>query len=102
MRPTNVLQPTAGRARIADSSSTNAVSFSSARTTKRFPSSRCASATKIVRPREEDYLSAPVAVKKNCGCGSLSDACDACGAFDGFDGFGAFDGFDGFDAACHS
>jgi hypothetical protein len=28
----------------------NAVSFSSARTTKRFPSSRCASAMKIVRP----------------------------------------------------
>ena len=35
-----------------DSSSTNAVNFSSARTTKRFPSSRCASATKIVRPLE--------------------------------------------------
>jgi hypothetical protein len=30
----------------------NAVSFSSARTTKRFPSSRCASAIQIVRPRE--------------------------------------------------
>ena len=39
-------------ARIADSSSTNAVSFSSARTTKRFPSSRCASAIQIVRPLE--------------------------------------------------
>jgi hypothetical protein len=38
--------------RIADSSSTNAVSFSSARTTKRFPSSRCASAIQIVRPLE--------------------------------------------------
>jgi len=37
---------------MADSSSTNAVSFSSARTTKRFPSSRCASATKIIRPLE--------------------------------------------------
>ena len=36
--------------RIADSSSRNAVSFSSARTTKRFPSSRCASAIQIVRP----------------------------------------------------
>jgi TIR domain len=35
---------------IANSSSTNAVSFSSARTTKRFPSSRCASAIQIVRP----------------------------------------------------
>ncbi len=32
--------------RIADSSSKNAVSFSSARTTKRFPSRRCASAAK--------------------------------------------------------
>jgi hypothetical protein len=38
--------------RIADSSSTNAVSFSSACTTKRFPSSRCASAIQIVRPLE--------------------------------------------------
>jgi hypothetical protein len=34
--------------RAADSSSMNAVSFPSARTTKRFPSTRCASATKIV------------------------------------------------------
>src|SRR6478735_6085118 len=39
MWSTNVLQRTAGRARIADSSSTNAVSFSSVRTRKRFPSS---------------------------------------------------------------
>src|SRR6266566_610887 len=38
--------------KIADSSSTKAVSFSSARTTNRFPSPRCASATKKVRPRE--------------------------------------------------
>jgi hypothetical protein len=37
---------------VADSSSRNAVSFSSARTTKRFPSSRCASAIQIVRPLE--------------------------------------------------
>ena len=37
-------------ARITRSSSTNALSFSSARTMKRFPSSRCASAIKIVRP----------------------------------------------------
>jgi hypothetical protein len=59
MRPTNVLQPTAGRARIADSSSTNAVSFSSVRTTKRFPSSRCASATKIVCPRESTVATQP-------------------------------------------
>jgi len=34
-------------ARIAASNFTNAVNFSSARTTKRFPSPRCASATKI-------------------------------------------------------
>ena len=38
-------------ARIADSSSINAVNFSSACTTKRFPSSRCASATKTARRR---------------------------------------------------
>jgi hypothetical protein len=45
------LQPTAcPLARIADSNSRNAVSFSSARTTKRFPSPRCASAIQIVRP----------------------------------------------------
>ena len=36
--------------RVTDSSSTNAVSFSSARTMKRFPLSRCASAIQIVRP----------------------------------------------------
>ena len=41
-----------GSAHIADSSSTNAVNFSSARTTKRFPLSRCASAIQIVRPLE--------------------------------------------------
>ena len=38
--------------RIADSNSRNAVSFSSACTTKRFPSSRCASAIQIGRPLE--------------------------------------------------
>jgi hypothetical protein len=38
--------------RIADSSSIKAVSFSSACTTKRFPSSRCASAIQIVLPLE--------------------------------------------------
>ena len=36
--------------RVTNSSSTNAVNFSSARTTKRFPSSRCASTIQIVRP----------------------------------------------------
>jgi hypothetical protein len=39
-------------ARTADSSSTNAVNFSSARATKRFPLSRCASTIQIVRPLE--------------------------------------------------
>jgi len=38
--------------RIADSSSINALNFSFARTTKRFPSPRCASAIQIVRPLE--------------------------------------------------
>src|SRR6266516_722756 len=38
--------------RIADSSSINAVSLSSARPAKRFPLSRCASAIQIVRPQE--------------------------------------------------
>ena len=38
--------------RIADSSSRNALNFSSARTTNRFPSPRCASAIQIVRPLE--------------------------------------------------
>ena len=37
---------------IVYASSTNAVSISSARTTKRFPSSRCASTIQIVRPLE--------------------------------------------------
>src|SRR4030095_276280 len=37
---------------IADSSSINAVNFSSPRPTKRFPLSRCASAIQVVRPRE--------------------------------------------------
>src|ERR1700745_80839 len=38
--------------RITDRSSIKAVSFSSARTTKRFPSSPCASAIQIVRPKQ--------------------------------------------------
>jgi hypothetical protein len=37
-------------ARTADSSSPNALNFSSARTIKRWPSPRCASAIRIVRP----------------------------------------------------
>jgi hypothetical protein len=46
-------------ARIADSSSINAASFSSARTTKRFPSSRSASAIQIVRPFELTVATQP-------------------------------------------
>jgi hypothetical protein len=38
---------------------TNAVNFSSARTTKRFPSPRCASAAKIVRPAESNADTQP-------------------------------------------
>ena len=38
--------------RVTPSSSRNALSFSSARTTNLFPSSRCASAIQIVRPSE--------------------------------------------------
>jgi hypothetical protein len=45
--------------RVADSSCRNAVNFSSARTTKRFPSSRCASATQIVRPSESNAETQP-------------------------------------------
>ena len=40
------------QARVTDSSFRNALSFSSACTIKRFPSSRCASAIQIVRPSE--------------------------------------------------
>jgi len=43
-------QAQAPQLRTAAYSSRNAVSFSSVRTTKRFPSSRCASAIQIVRP----------------------------------------------------
>ena len=42
--------------RAVRSSSTNAVNNSSARTIKRFPSSRCASAIQIVRPLERRFL----------------------------------------------
>jgi hypothetical protein len=55
--------------RIANSSSRNAVNFLSARTTKRFPSSRCASATKIVRPLESIALDAaptPTGFAQDC------------------------------------
>src|ERR1700730_6329196 len=47
VRQVNSPQP-----RIADSSSRNAVSFSSARTMDRFPLPRCGSAIQIVRPLE--------------------------------------------------
>ena len=42
-------QANSSQAQIADSSSRNAVNFSSACTMKRFPSSQCASAIQIVR-----------------------------------------------------
>ncbi len=45
-------QDNSPQAGIANSSSRKAVSFSSERTTKRFPSPRCASAIQIVRPLE--------------------------------------------------
>src|SRR5260370_14507344 len=45
--------------RITDSSSTKALSFSSARTIKRCPSSRCASAIQIVRSRESMVATQP-------------------------------------------
>jgi hypothetical protein len=45
-------QDNSAKARMPASSSTNAVSFSSACTTRRFPSSRCASAIQNVRPLE--------------------------------------------------
>ena len=47
------------RPRIADSSSTKTVSLSSARTTNRFPSPRCASAIQIVRPLESTAETQP-------------------------------------------
>jgi hypothetical protein len=49
---TSASQANSPQPRVADSSSTNAVNFSSARTTNRFPSLRCASAIQIVRPLE--------------------------------------------------
>src|SRR5438093_9556869 len=45
--------------RTAASTSVKAVNFSSARTTKRFPSSRCASAIQIVRRRESTAETQP-------------------------------------------
>src|SRR6266487_9720 len=45
--------------RVTDSNSKNAVNFSSARTTKRLPLPRCASPTKIVRPRESTAETQP-------------------------------------------
>src|SRR4029077_978478 len=47
-----VCQDNSPQARIADSSSRNAVNFSSACTTNRFSSPRCASTIQIVRPLE--------------------------------------------------
>jgi hypothetical protein len=47
-----ILGDSVRRRGIADSNSKNAVNFSAARTTNRFPLSRCASAIQIVRPLE--------------------------------------------------
>jgi len=58
------------------SSSRKAVSFSSARTTKRFPSPRCASAIQIVRPLEsiaETQRKAKQAFVKNLPSGYVFD-----------------------------
>src|SRR5437899_2936570 len=70
------------QAQIADSNSINALSFSSARTTKRFPPSRCASATKIVRPpaftAETQPQRQPALLRlllTNCGAGLLVSSC---------------------------
>jgi hypothetical protein len=54
-----VCQVNSPQPRIADSSSTKAVSFSSACTTKRFSLSRCASAIQIVRPLESIVATQP-------------------------------------------
>jgi hypothetical protein len=49
----------AASARVAASSSRKAVNFSFARTIKRFPLSRCASAIQIVRPQESTAETQP-------------------------------------------
>src|SRR5256886_2672059 len=74
-------------ARIADSSSTNAVSFSSARATKRFPSPRCASGIQMnkkigvsqqiltdwqTQDTPRTWLPLSVSV---CGIGEPADSC---------------------------
>ena len=52
-------QTNSPQTQIANSSSINAVSFSSAYPTKRFPSPRCASATKIVPPSKSTVETEP-------------------------------------------
>jgi hypothetical protein len=61
------------------SSSRNAVNFSSARTTKRFPSSRCASTIQIVRDpkplvvvRFTPFLACPESAGRNRPCGIMT------------------------------
>src|SRR4029077_8140009 len=55
-----------------DSSSRNAVSFSSACTTKRFPSPRCASAIQIVRPSRNQWLrDSPSSIRLSRDCQRL-------------------------------
>src|SRR5438874_10887304 len=54
-----ICQINSPQGRVADSSSANAVNFSSLRTTKRLPSSRCVSAIQIVRPSESTAETQP-------------------------------------------
>ena len=56
----------------ANSTSRNAVSFSSARTTKRFPSPRCASAIHIVRREDQFRIFDIVSSKRPQSFGTLS------------------------------
>src|SRR5256714_7657252 len=82
-----VCQDNSPRLRIADSSSRNAVSFSSARATKRFPSPRCASAIQMnkkigvsqqiltdwqTQDTPRTWLPLSVSV---CGIGEPADSC---------------------------
>jgi hypothetical protein len=56
---TQTCQENSSQAQVADSSFKNAVSFSSACTTKRFPSSRCGSAIQTAPPRNPKLTRSP-------------------------------------------
>jgi hypothetical protein len=64
-------QTNSPEARIIDSSSRNAVNFSSARKTKRFPSQRCASVIQIVRPLESIAETQPQLTDRSVACDSF-------------------------------